>query len=787
MVFIQGDHRILPWHKSAQSLVQLLSNCLKCNKILFASQCAAQALIYMQAIDSDEPLNIIDKIDNKKLENQSSSQSELENSSLVKWTDQISQKKREQILERIDLKNIQDQVLANQDKVDKILKGNEQKEIESQLFLNRVTGDIYKHNKFENKYSVVGNIGMHHIISAHMKSQEIGKYILKVPKYQSQIVLSDNKYQAALKEDLIQVVSYYSNHYIFKNLNVKQFKIKNPHEWEIHPITFKNQKYQPPKILAESRSAPQIFQFRENVIACMFPVHNGYFESGKLLENFIQYHFDQFLNGQQTQISGQNGNLKTNFVNNPKYQSIYSGFNSGYKSQILRQNRSQSTSGGEGFYKNQMQKNYNNIEQNSSQDWVDKVFYDKVRESSIQNSNNNNNMSQLQISHNNFINSNKSTIQNEGEGMQKEENYLQQILRETKNKYKQQNSKKDVTQKKKKGNLLNFNLYKQKIKNNGISTVDIRDEMIEINSKEKERKEERQINNKNKLQHSILQNIQKISDLQNNNNNKKNDNNVQIFVEENLNNNNFNSIENNNDLINSYVVDSKFLNMVKSQKIRNFSQAKYDKQTESNMKETLQLQNTEFGVKQMNKSQIRSLLHPQLSEQAKNSQTFVPGNLKQNRLNQRSRIASAYSNNNSGTKNKYNIYINNKLGKYYFGASQQDSMVQSYYANYNSNYGGDFNKNLKEFEVGSGMDSQSQIKNKIVIKTKPLGFYNSKKLRMISQENNNKEIAQKQQRSSTNYGKQDGKKDGYVSLNFSGYKFRNEKKENWVGGHWIKV
>lgn len=238
-VFIDGDANLLPWHPKAYKFLILLRMCKRTEKVLFAAGCGMLIQVYLCA--------------NKYHVNRV-----------------INGKGKGTALKKIY--EISSEELGELEPGD--------------VFLDSGTGDMYCYDLTASEFIPIVNVGFHNKKAA--EDMENRQYILKSYKYQPRTSeFSEPVNPGKHSETVCRVLKQCMQHWLVKDLGLKEFLVSQKNFWDIHAINVAdiNSKF---TILAESSRSPQII-YMHNTSAILFNIDPTYPESLKVLENFVNH------------------------------------------------------------------------------------------------------------------------------------------------------------------------------------------------------------------------------------------------------------------------------------------------------------------------------------------------------------------------------------------------------------------------------------------------------------------------------------------------------------------
>ena len=212
--------------------------CLLTQKIVFASTCAMQCLVYLCATNFEKPITVINGAEGSRIE---------------------------------------DFFLLHPENMS--ISAND-------LFLDRVTGDFYTYSSFSGQWMPIGNAGLHSNKAAQAFNS-IGKYMIKAPVYKPQPRL--DKYSAFLQrnyETYASIKKIHLQHWAMIGAET-EFVVSTKNSWDVHPFNFVN----PQRTfftLAESSKGPILIEIGLNIMASQFTIDDQYPETVKIFRNFIQ-------------------------------------------------------------------------------------------------------------------------------------------------------------------------------------------------------------------------------------------------------------------------------------------------------------------------------------------------------------------------------------------------------------------------------------------------------------------------------------------------------------------
>ena len=212
--------------------------CVLTQKILFASTCAMQCLVFLCATNFEKPITVINGSEGSKIEEFYQLQPD-----------------------NMNLKS-------------------------SDLFLDNVTGDFYNYSSFTGQWMPIGNAGLHSNKAAQTFNS-IGKYMIKAPVYKPQPRL--DKYGVFLQrnyETICSTKKIHIQHWVIKDVET-EFVVSTKNAWDVHPFNFVNSQ-RTFFTLAESSRGPILIEIGENIIGAQFSVEEEYPETIKIFRNFIQ-------------------------------------------------------------------------------------------------------------------------------------------------------------------------------------------------------------------------------------------------------------------------------------------------------------------------------------------------------------------------------------------------------------------------------------------------------------------------------------------------------------------
>ncbi|EAR85528.2 hypothetical protein TTHERM_00442780 (macronuclear) [Tetrahymena thermophila SB210] len=250
MVFIEGDANLRPWSDKASQFLMFLKNCFKTNKILWASQFAMQALIYLIATDLERPVNIVNGANGDPIQSFKSIQKDYPNGKM-------------------------------------------------DYFLDNVSGDMYQWDNEINQWKPVHNTGLHFRKKAQ-ESQDLGKLVMKTEIYRANIHHKKTYtiFEAKNTETICYIKKALMNHYALLDLEF-EFLVPSKNQWDAHPIAFVN----PQKtytVLADSRFTVQIIEPNPYTLGCQFNVTKKYPQTVQVLCNFIKHQLDKIRQGKRS-------------------------------------------------------------------------------------------------------------------------------------------------------------------------------------------------------------------------------------------------------------------------------------------------------------------------------------------------------------------------------------------------------------------------------------------------------------------------------------------------------
>jgi hypothetical protein len=215
--------------------------CLRTNKRLFASGFAMQAMVFLCATNISHQINILNGREGQPIEE-----------SKLKFV-----KKDPDAIHAWD------------------------------YLLDNVTGDLFKFNKYELKWEVFGNCGIHKHYKAQTHAKR-GKFVINLKQYRIR-VMDHKPYLTNDRLDCFEVSlrkSFFS-HWALKGVD-QSFKARKSSHWDVHSFTYMNPR-KTLDVMGDSPRAPCIFirRLRENQVSTLFNIQKEVPNSARMMRNFL--------------------------------------------------------------------------------------------------------------------------------------------------------------------------------------------------------------------------------------------------------------------------------------------------------------------------------------------------------------------------------------------------------------------------------------------------------------------------------------------------------------------